>query len=73
MNCAPKPETRREYIRVGSTPASMLVTVSDSGAQSLSLKVNGTAVMLTLNDAEAYVRQITPENIVLEYNFPLNI
>ncbi|NOX08379.1 MAG: Fe-S protein assembly co-chaperone HscB [Gammaproteobacteria bacterium] len=38
MNHASLPETRREYIHVGSTPASMRARVSDREAQSLSLE-----------------------------------
>ncbi|NOX09461.1 MAG: TolC family protein [Gammaproteobacteria bacterium] len=41
MNCASLPETRREYIPVGSTPASMRARVSDREAQSLSLELTG--------------------------------
>jgi len=37
MNCALTSETRREYIRVGSAPASMREKVSKASAQSMSL------------------------------------
>ena len=44
MNRAQPPETRRETIHGGSTPASMRVMVTDRCARHMSLTVNGTAV-----------------------------
>ena len=55
MNWEHLPETRREPIHGGSTPASMRVTVSGRCSQSMSLQVNGTAMRLYSRNNELVI------------------
>jgi hypothetical protein len=57
MNWNPSPETHYKYVHVRSDAASMRHTVTGDGSHSMSLRVNGTAVI-------SYIQIIEVQNSV---------